>query len=668
MNKKIKIALNLSITTLLLAISAQFYTNYKINQTLQQFPYYFSDKLTIYVEQTKQNVFSRQLTFSIKSSDQEAKTDIVHTTLTALPFTILAKSELPPSLIRKLNEQLNITIDENIINTRFSVVGNYLQSTIETKFRDFTNVNQLLRTELSFAAKTKFVEIQTILTGFNYDSVTEFGNLSGNYLLQPIGEHRYDLIQANIKLDTLNVINGENNKFSFKNLNYLFDKSFNEHNHDVSTELKIDLLDYNNQFFIAKNLGAIVKQKGVPNYLNFYDEIKNFNLENLSIEYIITTGLDYLFNNKQVQWNISAKNLSHSQEDININNIYFNLTLDHENEQNSTINTLLKITDLAVKNNQDQLSIKDINIDNKISGLNFNTYLTILKKYILNENKLFPLKEPEKLYQEDNSEFIEQLQQLAQNYKENRDYNIKINNITLNQDVTIDNVLIKITDSIIDNDLLKINILSNIDKLKINNENISFNKFNLNIPIKLGPVSTLYPIDYCFNYILSLTCANNISEHTYKNFISQALASFHMKIENATLSVALDTLPQSTGEELITSTLNAKVETIPNKQRANFLTLGDKLEKSEITATLYISNKLIDDMFTTSPTETAKLKLASSYWNQLANIIKPQGNLNPYFQLNNENYTSIYTQKGESVTINEKPIEEYIQPIEQNKN
>lgn len=219
MKKNSKIILNLSIITALLATGAQFYTNYKINQSLQQFPYYFSDKFVIYVQQTQQNFFSRELVFSVQTPSKPEKSEIIKTKLTALPFAILAKSELPDTVIRKLNEKLNITIDDNIINSRFSVVGNYLQSTMETKFRDFTNVNQLLTTELNFASKTKFVEIHTALTGFNYDSVTEFGKLNGDYLLQPIGDHRYDLIQANMNLDNLKWINGENNKFSFNKIN-----------------------------------------------------------------------------------------------------------------------------------------------------------------------------------------------------------------------------------------------------------------------------------------------------------------------------------------------------------------------------------------------------------------------------------------------------------------
>lgn len=666
MKKNSKIILNLSIITALLATGAQFYTNYKINQSLQQFPYYFSDKFVIYVQQTQQNFFSRELVFSVQTPSKPEKSEIIKTKLTALPFAILAKSELPDTVIRKLNEKLNITIDDNIINSRFSVVGNYLQSTMETKFRDFTNVNQLLTTELNFASKTKFVEIHTALTGFNYDSVTEFGKLNGDYLLQPIGDHRYDLIQANMNLDNLKWINGENNKFSFNKINYLFNKSFNEQTYDLTAELKYDNLDYNDSKIITQGFSANVKQQGIPNSLNFYEKIKQLDNKEITIEDIIRLGLDYLFDNQKAEWNINLKKLSNQLSDknnIELNDIAFGININHQDNQKTQISNHLKINE--IKTQQLDFMLKGLSFENNISDLNFNDYLLMAKQYVFDENGKFVLTNEDSFYKKDNPEFIKVLNILAKNYQAKTSYVIKLDNLSMSDNIQLNNLVIKYNDEATSTDQMLADLSANLDQLQIKAGNISFNKLQLDMPIIIGPKSDLYPIYYCFNNIFSLTCANNISQKTSEKFISQALAQFYMNINDAKFKVALDTLPKSAGEQWISGEVNAVVESIPDKKRADLLTLGDKLDNSEIKAKLNISTKLIDDMFSNEPNEIAQLKLASPYWKQLAYLIKPKGALNPYFVLNNENYSSDYYQKGEKVMINNKPIEQYIQQQEQ---
>ena len=62
------------------------------------------------------------------------------------------------------------------INSKFSPVGDYLQSDILTEFRDFANKSQNLSIGLNFL-KNKEVELKTTLSGFNYDKDTNWNKL-----------------------------------------------------------------------------------------------------------------------------------------------------------------------------------------------------------------------------------------------------------------------------------------------------------------------------------------------------------------------------------------------------------------------------------------------------------------------------------------------------------
>lgn len=87
------------------------------------------NQATLNVTQTAKNFFIRELIFSVKNSESK-NTSVISTKLTALPFFITAESQLSDQLVRQLNKTLNITIDKNTINSKFSPVGDYLQSDI----------------------------------------------------------------------------------------------------------------------------------------------------------------------------------------------------------------------------------------------------------------------------------------------------------------------------------------------------------------------------------------------------------------------------------------------------------------------------------------------------------------------------------------------------------
>ena len=159
MSKKRTIALTISAIAVALGIGAQFYTNHKIDQVLKNFPYSLDNQATLNVTQTAKNFFIRELIFSVKDSDAKS-TNVISTKLTALPFFITAESQLSDQLVRQLNKTLNISIDKNTINSKFSPVGDYLQSDILTEFRDFANKSQNLSIGLNFL-KNKEVELKS---------------------------------------------------------------------------------------------------------------------------------------------------------------------------------------------------------------------------------------------------------------------------------------------------------------------------------------------------------------------------------------------------------------------------------------------------------------------------------------------------------------------------
>ena len=148
MSKKRTIALTISAIAVALGIGAQFYTNHKIDLVLKNFPYSLDNQATLNVTQTAKKLFLFvSLIFSVKDSDAKT-TNVISTKLTALPFFITAESQLSDQLVRQLNKTLNITIDKNTINSKFSPVGDYLQSDILTEFRDFANKSQNLSIRL----------------------------------------------------------------------------------------------------------------------------------------------------------------------------------------------------------------------------------------------------------------------------------------------------------------------------------------------------------------------------------------------------------------------------------------------------------------------------------------------------------------------------------------
>ncbi|SUB36122.1 putative transmembrane protein [Pasteurella multocida] len=78
MKRKAKITLILSSITLILASAAQFYTNHKIDRSLQSFPYHLKDQLTLHVTEKSRSFFQRELVFTLEDAQQQKKRYYFH--------------------------------------------------------------------------------------------------------------------------------------------------------------------------------------------------------------------------------------------------------------------------------------------------------------------------------------------------------------------------------------------------------------------------------------------------------------------------------------------------------------------------------------------------------------------------------------------------------------
>ncbi|VEH65925.1 putative transmembrane protein [Rodentibacter pneumotropicus] len=243
MSKRKTITLTLAAILVIIGAGAQIYTNHKVDQVLQKFPYSLDNQAILKITESNKNFFSRDLVFSV-TDNGEQDAEIIFTKLTTLPFFITAESKFSDQLVRKLNKDLNITIDKNTINSKFSPVGDYLQSNILTEFRDFANKPQQMAISLNFL-NDRDIELKGNLTGFNYDNESKLNQVEGKVYFTSSTENKYDL--TNIELTAENaelaLLNGENTRLQLKNTTYKFNKNKenNTEKRDLTTKLSSDI-------------------------------------------------------------------------------------------------------------------------------------------------------------------------------------------------------------------------------------------------------------------------------------------------------------------------------------------------------------------------------------------------------------------------------------------
>ncbi|THA13946.1 hypothetical protein D3M82_08555, partial [Rodentibacter pneumotropicus] len=277
MSKRKTITLTLAAILVIIGAGAQIYTNHKVDQVLQKFPYSLDNQAILKITESNKNFFSRDLVFSV-TDNGEQDAEIIFTKLTTLPFFITAESKFSDQLVRKLNKDLNITIDKNTINSKFSPVGDYLQSNIRTEFRDFANKPQQMAISLNFL-NDRDIELKGNLTGFNYDNESKLNQVEGKVYFTSSTENKYDL--TNIELTAENaelaLLNGENTRLQLKPTTYKFNKNKenNTEKRDLTTKLSSDILRISNKNRTTEEsqttfggLNISLNQQGVPSAVN----------------------------------------------------------------------------------------------------------------------------------------------------------------------------------------------------------------------------------------------------------------------------------------------------------------------------------------------------------------------------------------------------------------
>lgn len=673
MKRKAKITLILSSITLILASAAQFYTNHKIDRSLQSFPYHLKDQLTLHVTEKSRSFFQRELVFTLEDAQQQ-KNDIISTQLTALPFTIIAESQLPDPLIRELNKKLNITIDKNSINSKFSVVGDYLQSDISTQFRDLANKPQDLQININFATKSKFMEIQSQLSGFNYDAKTKTEGLRSQSVLIPVGDHHYDLAELDLEIKHADIylLNGENTHIKLEKARYNLNKAIDESFYDLATRFKSEVIKISNKNKTTEKdaldiLGLDIsnKQSKVPNQVSFYKTFENLVEENKALPDALYLLTELFFSNEANETKINIKALSFPNnaslnQFFNANDINLAFASDNKDKQNINTQFEVNIGQIALDGApKDQFSMKGLALSQKTSQMNLTEQLNLLHFYtdLLNDlSTRVPF--PEK----DQPDFVAKLKQRAQPFKEQREFRLQVEalnyaNPTFNVDVALEHLDLNHQENQQAN--YGYHSALTIKKLIHKPLALQINDFIYQIPLHLNKRVKPSPFDICYDQTYRLLCPMYLSKKTYQTWQESFAKETNPSITDAEFRFALDTFPSTQAYPV---SVKLAFDFNPEKTKAfSFDTLETIMhwENMNIDLQLALAKGLVNNE------KHASLPQKQEVWQTLSQWVKPQDQLAPYFLENEENYLLHYVQKNGKRTINAQPFEEVMAKLDQ---
>ena len=661
MSKKARITFNISAIALLIAIGAQSYTNYQIDQTLKQFPYHFRDQFTLQVDETNSDFFTRDLTFSIKHRDNGEKTEFIHTKLTTLPFFINAESNIPHALIKKLNNTLKVTIDKNIITSQFSVFGENLQSDIITQLRDSTNTQQTLETDLMYSPKSGVIDIRTKLSGLNYDANTKIKNLTAETLLNPVGESHYDITKANINIANTDIsfLNGDNTRIELENSQFSLNKKIEPTGYDLITSFKNKVAKLSNKSIKSETEKTIIeglelhsKLLGVPSHVTFYDQLDELHIENININQLVKKILSTLFDNDLFETSIAIKKISDTKEEKNrftLKDATFSYFSNNKKKEESEQNLTMKINEIGMMLEANLLNIKGLNWSYSNSNFNLLEHFDFVYKYLpenINEMSYFK-------NEKDHPDFLKDLQKLTSNYKTQTKLKFDLKNISLPKYFSLENLSFNLNKEPAESDFnLKSQI--NFDKLILEKEKVQFTQFNWALPFKISPAEAFYPLYLCSN-TYKVLCFNNLSVKTYEKLQHDAFAKIKAQINDSVFNTKIDPIPASKLQQV---TARLKFNWLPPQKKEE--SILQTLQNAELDFKLTLPTALISDMSESDLSEAAKAKNSSAFWLGLKEFLDP--NLNPLMELapaTNGQYEFNFVQKEGKLSLNGKNIEEF---------
>jgi len=636
MSKKKTITLTISAIAVALGIGAQFYTNHKIDQVLKNFPYSLDNQATLNVTQTAKNFFIRELIFSIKNSESK-NTSVISTKLTALPFFITAESQLSDQLVRQLNKTLNITIDKNTINSKFSPVGDYLQSDILTEFRDFANKSQNLS------------------IGLHFDKDTKLEQIEGEARLVPVGANQYDLssIELTAKNAELALLNGENTHIYLKNATYHFDvKPGEADKRDLSTKFSTDILRVANKSrtteesqATAGGLNLLVKQNGVPSSINFHHEFKKLSDGSLSIKDGVNLLTKIFTQNDRFDSSLSVLSVNVPKN----NQPYFNL-------QNAGLELKLANTDLTKANVDFKLNVESVkqtpaDEDRKWEAKGGKVNIQLDDYNVANELAFVPFlldtiaekEAPAK----DNKDFLNAKDKWVKEFsgKTNIEAALKSFNMA---DLVLDDVSASDKTETLDNDQYNEHITLSANKASYPSAGFQFEKLAVDAPFKINHSKAHLSARFCSAPFYGALCNTHLTSATFEKYIKNSWKELDLIVDNAMLNFNLNTYPETTAYP-VKLEVSGIVPQVPEDDSSDMI--PDNIEG---TFNLTLSKMLFDDQ----NEKALAIKENSYFWQYLSSFVKHDGKLHREFVEEGDNYVSRVEKTENGYLINGRTIED----------
>ncbi|AOF53765.1 hypothetical protein BKG91_03150 [Rodentibacter caecimuris] len=655
MIKKTKITLSLSALIVVSGIGAQIYTNHKVDQVLQNFPYSLDNQAKLLVSQTSKNIFTRHLTFSLQNNDNE-KTDLITSKLTTLPFFITAESNLSEKFVRQLNKTLNITIDKNTINTKFSPIGDYFSSDILTEFRDFANKSQQSTISLNFR-ENKEIDLNANLTGFNYDNDSKLKKLEGKFHLIPVTPSQYDLTHIELTAENaeLALLNGENTRLQLKNTTYKFNKNKenNTEKRDLTTKLSSDILRISNKNRTTEEsqttfggLNISLNQQGVPSAVNFYNEFKKLSTGDQNIRNGVDLLIAILTKNDYFDSKVSVISVNAPKKQ----KPYFNL-------QNGNIALKLDNTDLTKSNANFELlvgSVKQTPEDNAQKWDAKDGKLSVqLKDYnIANELSLIPffletltVKSPPS---KDNKDFLHLKDKWVREFKENSNIDFSLHSLNL-----FENKITALTfnnKSRSESDQYSTSFTLNTKKISVPEQSMQIEDLSISIPLKLNDPRSYWSSAFCLGAYETL-CQTYLTTATQEKYLNNAWSDLNFILDHTNVTFNLNTSPETKAYPVkfeANGMMTKAPEDAKSSQDWSFL------DRTEGLLRISFDKRLVE----IQDEKTSKIKEQSLFWNMIQSEIKPYDTILPAFVAEGENYVAKFEKNDNGYFINGKSFEE----------
>ena len=658
MTKRKKITLTLAALIAFVGMGAQFYTNYKVDQLLQNFPYSLDNQAILNVTESNKNFLSRELTFSVQDSDGAAS-DIISAKLTALPFFITAESKLSDQFVRRLNKSLNIALDKNTINSKFSPVGDYLQSDISMEFRDFANKPQQMTMSLNFLNDNE-IELKTRLSGFNYDKESRVEKIEGRIRLMPVSSRQYDLVDAEFMAENaeLVLLNGENTRLQLKNATY------NQAKRNLNTKFSSDILRISNKNRITEEsqttfggLNLTVNQYGVASSINFYDEFKKLELKNQNLKAGINWLVILLTQNDSFDSKLSVLSVNapkNQQPYFNLQNGEVIVKLDNRDLTNANLDFSLKVESVKQMQEGEGLKWKASGgyFSGKLNAYNLSNQLALIPFFL---DYLSVETPPTK----DNKELLKLKEKWAKEFHGSAEFSAALQVFNdANAVLDLEDVQFHLQSEALKDEQYNGNIRVNAKRLALPSEGMQFEEAAVSLPVRLPHYKTYLQGAFYRNLFKSL-CEVYLTQETRNQYDENQLKAPDLSVDGATLTALLNTYPETKAYPIKLNADGVLNKALEEKQEAdihNFL-----FNHIEGSLNLAVNKALIDD----ADEKTDTIKAQSPFWQLFRESVKPQGELSQAFVVDNDNYVLKLEKNENGYFINGKPSQELENEVEQ---